>query len=471
MSWKNRNENNSTPYAHPNESNLWDLHKAMEYNAQGKPVVRVQGGTETYGVGISWADSPTITSFGRGRVSDSRILGEYRYMYGEGTLFEMNDLTSGTASITVDYPRVCALATIGTASGDRAVRQTKQYHPYISGTSNLFFITYVMDQAKENLVQAVGAFDDLNGIFFRMNGTVPEVVIRKNGTDTEIVSQNNWNMDRMDGSWESDPEGNPSHVNLDFSKAQILTLDYQWLGVGRVRIGFVVDGVVHHVHHFNHANSVTEVYMIQPSLPIRWEIKNVGDTSSSSELMMICGSVYCEGSDFETGWQRGVSTGSTTVSLTQANSQSYGKCAIALKLTNTQQGHPNRSLARLKGFNIITDVDIRYCIVLLPNSTTVFDGSPVWNDVPGAGWTQYTVNAALNSNWQSRPDYNILYDDFALGTKGNNNAVVGTADVVNRISTIYQNYDSTDSQCIAIICYYIGSNATIRASLSWLEVK
>lgn len=471
MTWSNRNQNNTTPYEHPNESNLWDLHKAMEYNAQGKPVIRVQGGTETYGVGISWADSPSITSFGRGRVSDSRILGEYRYMYGEGTLLEMNDYTSGSGTLTMDYPRVCALANVTTNAGDLVVRQTKQYHPYISGTSNLFFITFVMNQSKTNLVQSVGAFDDLNGIFFRMNGHTPEVVIRKNGIDHEVIQRNDWNIDRMDGSWVSDPERNPSHVNLDFSKAQILTLDYQWLGVGRVRIGFVIDGVVHHVHHFNHANIVTEVYMIQPSLPIRWEIKNVGDTDSNSQLMMICGSVYCEGADFETGWQKSVSTGSSTVSLTQANSADYGKCLIAFKLNNTQQGHQNRALARLKNFNIITDTDIRFRVVLLPNSTSVFANTPTWTDVPGAGWTQYTTNVALAANWQSRVDYNVLYDDFALGTKGNNNAVVGGADVVNRVSTIYQNYAANDSQCIALIGYYIVSNAAVRASMSWLEVK
>lgn len=468
MGVRNRN---TTPYVHEDEPNLLNLHKVMEYNAQGKPVLRVQGGTETYGVGVSWADSPGITSFGRGRVADSRILGEYRYQYGEGTVFEMNDFVSGAGSISMDYTRVCAIANVSATSGDRVVRQSKQYHPYISGTSNLFFITYVMNAAKTNLVQQVGAFDDLNGIFFRMNGTTPEVVIRKNGVDTEVVSQANWTVDRMDGSYATDPIGNPSKVNLDFSKAQILTIDYQWLGIGRARIGFVVDGVIHHVHHFNHANLVTEVYMTQPSLPVRWEIKNVGSTSSASQMMMICGSVYCEGSDFETGWQRSISTGTTAVTLTTANSSTYGHCVLAVKLTNTQQGRQNRSMARLKGFNFITNNDCRYKIVLMPNSTSIFANTPTWTDIPGAGWTQYTVNAAMNSNWQSRTDYTVLYDDFALGTKGNNNAVLGSADVQNRISTIFQNYDCTDSQCIAIIGYKLSIDADVKAAMTWLEVK
>lgn len=468
MGVRNRN---STPYVHEDEPNLLNLHKTMEYNEQGKPVIRVRGGSDTSGVGISWQDSPSITSFGRGRVSDTRILGEYRYQYGEGTLFEMNDFTAGAGAINMDYTRVCALGNVGTASGDRVVRQTKQYHPYISGTSNLFFITYVMNQAKPNLVQAVGAFDDLNGIFFRMNGTTPEVVIRKSGVDTEIVAQQDWNVDRMDGSWPTDPAGNPSKVTLDFTKAQILTLDYQWLGVGRVRIGFVVDGVVYHVHHFNHANSVTEVYMTQPSLPVRWEIKNTGATASSSQLMMICAAVYCEGSDFETGWQRSVSTGVNTIPLTAANSSTYGRCILAFKLTDTQQGRQNRSMARLKGFDIITNQDIRYRVVLFPNSSSVFATPPTWTDIPGSGWTMYTTNAALNSTWQDGTNYTILFDDFATGTKGNNNALAGTADVQNRISTIFQNYACNDSMCIGIVGYRLSLDADVRASMSWLEVK
>lgn len=42
---------NSTAYVHPNESNLVDLHKAMQYNTDGEPEVRV-----TFGQTISNAN-------------------------------------------------------------------------------------------------------------------------------------------------------------------------------------------------------------------------------------------------------------------------------------------------------------------------------------------------------------------------------------------------------------------------------
>ena len=42
-----RNENNSTSYEHPQETNLLNLHKAMEYNDDGEPLLRVSVGGES----------------------------------------------------------------------------------------------------------------------------------------------------------------------------------------------------------------------------------------------------------------------------------------------------------------------------------------------------------------------------------------------------------------------------------------
>lgn len=461
---------NSTPYEHPNEPNLLDLHSAMDYDSYGYPYIRVGGKPNSAGVAMSWADSASITSFGRGRVSTTRLLGDYRYMYGSGVSTEMNDLTAGSGTLVANQVRNCYLANVTTAANDRVVRQTKQYHPYISGTSNLFFITYVMESIKENLVQAVGAFDDYNGIFFRMNGLTPEVVVRKNGADVEVIPQEDWNIDRFDGSHTTDPTKNPSHVDLDFTKGQILTIDYQWLGIGRARIGFVINGVVYHAHHFNHANVVTEVYTNQPSLPCRWEIYNNGTTESNSTLMIICAGVYCEGSDNETGFQRSVSTGTSTVSLTTANS-SNGRGILAIRLKNiVVDNKPNHSLARLKSFSIASNQDIRFKIVILKGAASIFD-SPVWTALPGYSWCEYLTNFALATDWNTNNDFAVIEDDFVSGAQNNKQGSVSLVNEDNRTSAIYQNYNATDSQILAVIGYRLSSDAEVRASLKWLEVK
>jgi len=418
---------------------------------------------------IRYDDSPDLSAFGRLRTSQTRILGEYRYMYGSAAETEMNDLIVGNGTLTADLPRNEFLANTGTASGDRVVRQTKQYHPYIPGTSNIGMITFVFDQAKTNLVQSVGLFDDDNGIIFRLNGLVAEVVIRKGGVDAEIVSQSNWNKDRLDGSMN---EFNQSGKLADWSKGQILIMDYQWLGLGKVRIGFIQDGEIIYVHQFDHVNEVNEVYMYQPSLPCRWEINNSGTTASNSSMKIICGAVYCEGSDYETGFLRSISTDGTHTTITAGNSI-LGAGIIAVRLKNSLSNKPNRSFARLKNYSMVVDNDTQFKIVILPNNTLLANNSnTVWTSVPGYGWCEYIKNFTMAENWMAANNFSVLYDGFATGGAANKTGTVELNLTENRTSAIYQNYHSNNSQIFAILGYRISNvDVQARASMSWLEVK
>lgn len=433
--------------------------------------------TFIYDDNIRYDDSANLTAFSRLRTADAKLLGEYRYMYGSGVSVEMNDKLVGGGQLVADHNRNAFLARVGTSSGDRVLRQTKQYHPYIAGTSNIGFLTFTLNSPKQNLVQSVGLFDDYNGILFRMNGSVPQLVIRKcadytsSNTSEQIVNISNWNIERFDGSMN---EYNKSGLLIDFTKSQILVIDYQWLGVGRVRIGFVIDGIVYYAHQFTHSNKVTEVYMHQPSLPCRWEIENVGTTSSNSELMIICAAVYCEGSDIETGFSRSVSTDGNVVALTNSNSSNttaHGIIAVRLKnkLINNK---PNHSFARLKEFVLVTDQDVQYKMVVLPNKSYLANSNTQFSSVPGYGWCEYVTNFALNQNWSANNEFICISDGFATGSQGNKSGVVETNTIDNRTSAIYQNYDSTDSQIFALVGYKVSGNDTnIRASLNWLEVK
>lgn len=414
---------------------------------------------------IRYDDSFNLTAFGRLRVAPTRLLGEYRYMYGGGTTHEMNQKLEGSGTLSIDYPRNCALANVTTANGDRVVQQTKQYHPYISGTTTLGFMTFVLNSPKTNLVQQVGLFDDLNGFFFRMNGLIPELVVKKNGVDTS-VPKTQWSIDRLDGSL---TEFNQSGKTLDPSKAQILVIDYQWLGVGRVRFGFAIDGQVIHVHSFNHANNVTEVYTTQPSLPFRWEIKNDGATASDSSLMAICAAAYSEGAESETGFLRSVSTSNATINVTSANSNSHGYGILAVRLKNTLVSKPNKALARLKNFFVTSDFDLNYQVAIGRGNVILANPAASWTAVPGLGWCEYLQNFALASNWKDLAA--IIDDGFSTGDGNKKFGINPNVPIDNRTSTIYQNYDSTDSMIILLAGRSLGTDAVARAALQWLEVK
>jgi hypothetical protein len=286
------------------------------------------------------------------------------------------------------------------------------------------------------------------------------MVIRKGGVDNEIAAQSSWNVDRLDGT-------GASGINIDFTKSQIFVADYQWLGVGRVRVGFSLNGRVYYTHYFTHLNELTSPYMFQPSLPVRWEIKNTGTTASVSSMMCICYSVYVEGSDFETGFDNSVSNGTTAVTL-GANADSV-KGILAIRLKNTVNGQPNRAVARVKDWEIVSSLTAQYKVMILQGIADLA-GTPVWANATPTGWCEYTTDFRL-ANPPSPANAVVLFDGYAVGSVGNRPQRTGFASD-NRSSAIYQNYDSTDSMILAIVAYRIpNDNAVMRASLNWVETK
>lgn len=482
-------------YQHPDDINLKNLHKSMVYTEDGKPAVRVlsniQGDISIEGdvnipgevtvknpdgeslsvsgevtvdgdvnvtgsVGVTYDDSEALSAFSRLRTAGTRLLGEFRNHYGTTGLIDILTHFEGSGSQTVNLPNNNTTIHVTTANGDRAVRQSRQYHPYIPGTTTMGIISFVFGATKPNLQQSVGLYDDSNGIFLRMNGSTPELVIRKSGVDDQVVTQQNWSVDKFDG------EGK-SGINLDFTKAQILIIDYQWLGVGRVRVGFNVGGRIFYAHYFKNANVAEEPFMNQPSLPVRWEIKNTGTTTSNSTMMCICFAVYTEGSEAETGFENTISNGTTPVTL----SNNDPRVILAVKLKDTVNGIPVRALARLKDWQVLTSENIRYRVLIIPDQT-FFTTTPTWTDVPSVGWCEYSTNLALNT---FTPDPSIvLFDGYA--SPGKNKAETEQFTIENRSAAIHQNFDATDSLVFVVQAQRLtNQTTTVYSSLNWIEVK
>lgn len=490
---------NSTSYKHPWEPNLSDIHNALDYTEDGKPALRVlsniqgdiviegdvnvpgnvkvenvvgtslavnDGGTplqitgnvDVSNASVNFSDSVNLSAFSRLRTANTRLLGEFRNHYGTmGPVEILSHFESG-GSETVNLQRTHTMINIGTAAGSRAVRQSRKYHSYIPGTTNLAFVSFTFGAPKQNLQQSVGLYDNLNGIFLRLNGSIPEMVIRKDGVDSEVVPQSQWNVDQLNGL-------GPSGVNIDLTKSQIFVCDYQWLGVGRVRVGFNINGSIVYTHYFNHTNLIDEPYTFQPSLPVRYEILNTGNTTSPSSMMCICYSVYVEGSDAESGFDNSVSTGSTSINLGAAPNNVKG--LIAVRLRSSVNGIDNRALARLKSWEVVTNLTAQYRVMILKDSSDIA-GAPSWTNATPTGWCEYTTNFSLTSPLPAGAV--VLYDGFATG--GSNRGVATTEFADNRSSAIYQNFDSSDSMIFVVVGYRLGNdNAEMRASLSWIEVK
>ncbi len=178
-------------------------------------------------------------AFGRLRVSEPYTLGDYKNLYGLDPNFI--DYTGNGGTIIFQPNKACARLATSTTSNSFAVHQTKFYHQYMPGKSQLIYSTFNLYNAVSGVTKRTGYFDDSNGIYFEQagNGTL-SFVIRTNTsgtpTESERVTQSNWNVDKCNGT-------GPSGFNLLVDKTQILFIQFQWLGVGTVKLGFVHDGV------------------------------------------------------------------------------------------------------------------------------------------------------------------------------------------------------------------------------------
>lgn len=234
--------------------------------------------------------STTLDAFGRLRTSAPFTIFDSQNRYNSDPQFDTSTATGGTSTYLSNESSVQLAVT--TSSGSEVVRQTYRVMPYQPGKSMLLLATFVMNAGKSNLRQRLGLFNTNNGVYFEQDGTTLSFVVRTytsgSVSNARFVAQSSWNGDKLDGT-------GASGITLDVTKTQILFLDFEWLGVGSVRCGFVINGQYIIAHTFHNANSLSSVYMQTAILPIRYEITNTGATASSSSMKQICSSLMSEG--------------------------------------------------------------------------------------------------------------------------------------------------------------------------------
>ena len=233
-------------------------------------------------------------AFGRLRVSEPYTLFDSSNRYAADNQFDTSIVSGGSTTYLPNEATV--QMTVNTTSAAEVVRQSFRCMPYQPGKSLLVLATFVMNDPKANLRQRVGYFGTQNGVYFELTGASPGTkafVLRSyiSGSvdnTSRRVEQSAWNGDKLDGT-------GASGLTLDLTKPQILWMDFEWLGVGNVRCGFIINGLYIVCHTYQTANVYgTSVYMTTATLPVRYEITNTGTTASSSSLKQICSSVVSE---------------------------------------------------------------------------------------------------------------------------------------------------------------------------------
>jgi hypothetical protein len=439
------------------------------YNANGTAVsntapLPITGNVTTT---ISGAVTTTVLdgqqdAFGRLRTSDAFTLGDYKHTYGIDPNFR-DTLTNG-GTVTHIPNQACARLATSNNSSSKAIHQTKMYHNYMPGKSQLIKTTINFYAPVVNVTKRTGYFDDLNGIYFEQNGSgVLSFVIRTNtsgtSSDTRRIVQASWNKDKCDGT-------GPSGFNLDITKTQIVFIDFQWLGVGRVRCGFVHDGQMIIAHEFYNSNNLAEVYMSNPNLPIRCEILNTGATAGGY-FDQICSTVISEGGYVESGIDFSADSGQTSQSITVANGM-YPIMAIRLK--NAFRTYPNRVVVRSGNINVYAeDYPAYWALYKLDALANITLSDATWTSADGDSAVEYSLNATAFTGGDR-------IDGGIVGTTSPGGSAKGTGvSPVNQPSNakknfIAQNLDSTDSEIYVVCGKAIGGTTKMWVDFQWREI-
>lgn len=401
-------------------------------------------------------EEQNFDAFGRKRVSEPFTLGDYKHLYGLNPNFI--DYTINGATVVFQQNQACARLSTSSNTTSRVVHQTKFYHQYMPGKSQLVLSSFNFYAATSNVTKKTGYFDDNDGIYFEQtgNGTLSWVVRSYvTGSPTERrFNQSEWNKDKCDGT-------GVSAFNLDITKTQLVWIDFQWLGVGKIRCGFVHDGEYVLAHEFNNSNYLATVYLSNPNLPVRCEMLNTG-TTDGAYFDQICSTVVSEGGYIETGIDWGITNTPRTLTAGQTLP------IMAIRLKNTFKTYKNRMIVRINNLKVFSSGEnIKWRLLKLPGTDQLTEIT--WTSVDDDSGIEYNIDATavtdgdeLDNGWVS------------ASTQGSQ--LVGGSPASNLPSTakknyIVQNYDSSNSEIYVVSVTNIGSSSTnVGVGMQWREI-
>ena len=407
----------------------------------------------TYTDEIKFANTINFDAFGRLRVSNPFTLFDSSHRYADNQLWSSATATGGTA--TFNSAQGLVDLDVTAASGSEVLRETTKTFAYQPGKSLLVLNTFVMAPAQTNLRQRVGYYGASNGYYLEQDNTTVSFVERSFVTGVAVntpVAQASWNVDPMTGT-------GPSGITLDLTKAQILFMDLEWLGVGTVRVGFVIDGKFYICHKFHHANLITSTYITTASLPLRYEITNTAATGGASTLKQICSSVISEGGYTLNGLQQAVGIPVTAPKNLAVAGTFYPIVSLRLKTS------PNR----LDGVVICTAISVMATSSGNYNWQVIASGTTT-----GGSWVSAGANSAVNYNitGTSFTGGRILASGFFSVSNQGSTQVDILKEALFKTQLERNGLTSTPFELTIVVASDVGGGGgNVLASMDWEEIS
>ena len=411
-------------------------------------------------VGVAQIDAAGVDAFGKVRTSEPADIFDSQLEYDLAPLV-WDTFVTGSASVVHSYAQAAAVLSVS-GSASVALRQPRGYIRYQPGKSQLINLTYEHQPSFDTLFR-VGYYDDGDGFFLEHSGTAVSLVLRSSVSGVLVeqrIPQSEWNSDRFNG--DANERYNPSGESLDHSLAQHLVIDTQWLGVGRARMGFYLNGQIHYGHKFQGSNAGHGPFMRTANLPVRYELRGLPGIVQARTALQICSAVHSEGGvSEERGTPFAASRGVSAIAV------SARRPILTLRPAATFNGHVNRELIIPTSVILETEDDAIYWELL---HGAVVSGTVAFAPVDAYSGVEYDISGSLVFGGHRVADGYIAIPGGGVAGETQADVITGRMRIALGIQGEHPTVEPTDNLVLVVTNLGAGSTAT-RASINGTELR
>lgn len=395
-------------------------------------------------------------AFGRVRTSDPVSLLDSTFAYNLNPR-QFEQLISGNGVIAYDVNRRSAKLSVTAGAAGVAGLQSYQYAHYNPGKSHLIFVTEASDPNDNGYASGqkyeIGYFDDFNGLFARRDDAGAYAVKRSSTSGSvvdEVVPTADFNIDPLDGT-------GPSGLTLNPGKSQIIVIDLQFLGVGRVRMGLEVAGTLVYAHEFNFANEEAGMYMQSGTLPVRWLLTDTGTTGFDFAEAYCCMVTSEGGTEENRGIPLVAGSGAVGVGTTEIP-------IISIRAGLTFNGIVNRIWNILEAVRMMNTGTNEVIARIWYDPTTLTGASFAAVDASDSGMEVDVAASAIT------PGSGIKIDEFYVPASATTKGEV-EAEIKSRLPIALDRAGTGRVGTITLTAQAVTGTTTVYGAIKWREVR
>ena len=297
--------------------------KTQDFLDQERTLFEVNMIADHWGNQTDWR--PQFTNNNRLKIAPFQTVFFNTFQYGKETDV-WDERIVGIATATHNVASSNVVMQVGSTTGSKIIRQTKNVMRYIPGRGATLAFAIRLEAPKVGIRRRFGIFDEYNGAYFEDDGGTYAYVIRSStsGITTEVrVGRDDWNGEKFDGNgW--------TGVTADPTKQQMISINYEWYGAGIVEFAWLMKNETVVSHTFENSNTNPGVWCSTPFLPIRLEIENVTGVAGTHYMYQGSNSLIQEGEPEKLGTLLSISNPITGTTMT-SNDIFYPIISIRLK--------------------------------------------------------------------------------------------------------------------------------------------